>query len=145
VTTLSELRERVEKASGPDRELDISIHEVLVGLRMYEDFYRKADDVCLRYYSDPTGPSYHRLPRYTASVDAALSLVERKAPITPYQAHCLDTSFTRDDGLAWTFRITTYSKEDETEEPTVCWATSFASAPLAILSALLKSLEAANG
>lgn len=82
--TLADLRLRVAGATGPDRALDCAIHKVLVGLKQYEDFYTRADgSICLRYYADPTGPSYYSLPRYTAAVDAALALYRKKPDRIP--------------------------------------------------------------
>lgn len=72
---LRELIERLEKVTGPDRELDAAIHERAVGLRMYDSIYERGGDLCLRYYADSTGPSYRRLPRYTESMDDAVTLV----------------------------------------------------------------------
>ena len=54
MTDISELRERVEKATGPDRELDEALR------------------VHFRYPPKPWN--------YTASIDAALALVERVRP-----------------------------------------------------------------
>lgn len=74
-TDYDDLIRRLEQATGPDRELDAAIYEIVVGLRMYESIYERCGDLCLRYFPDPTGPSYGRLPHYTSSLDAALTLV----------------------------------------------------------------------
>jgi hypothetical protein len=56
-TDLTELIERLEKATGPDRELDAAIRDAL--------------------YSPSARVGW---PPYTASLDAALALVEEKLP-----------------------------------------------------------------
>jgi hypothetical protein len=57
--TLSELREALEKADGPSRELDLAVRELLRS-RPCDDFFSA--------------------PHYTSSLDAALSLVEHVLP-----------------------------------------------------------------
>lgn len=69
------LAERVEKLTGPDREIDALIYESVVGLRQYESIDRDSGNLRLRYYPGSPGPEYGRLPRYTASLDAAMALV----------------------------------------------------------------------
>lgn len=65
--TRDELIAALEKATGPDRELDAELHKHVVGLRMYESIVADGDDFFLRYYPGPPGPEYCRLPRYTAT------------------------------------------------------------------------------
>lgn len=85
----SELIERLEKATAPDRNLDAALHVALVRPE------QRADD--LRYFRVPSanmdhmemcapgtywlkersGASLQTAPAYTASLDAALALVER--------------------------------------------------------------------
>lgn len=77
---LLELIERVERLDGPDRTVDADLYTTLVGLQMYESIYERSGDLVRRVYADPTGPSYYHLPRYTASLDACLALVERVRP-----------------------------------------------------------------
>lgn len=92
MTQLADLLARLEKAEGPDREIDAAL---LVALLKPEQL---ADD--LRYYRLPSpsmdhmemcapgtywlkqrsGASLHTSPHYTASLDAALALVERVLP-----------------------------------------------------------------
>lgn len=89
---LKALLERVEKAEGPDREIDAELHVALVKPE------QRADD--LRYFRVPSanmdhmemcapgtywlkersGASLQTAPKYTTSIDAALSLVERVLP-----------------------------------------------------------------
>jgi hypothetical protein len=74
---LTSLRKRLETSPMPNREVDALIYTEIVGLEMYESIYLKSDgDLCVRDYPGPPGPSYRHLPRYTASVDAALRLPE---------------------------------------------------------------------
>lgn len=73
--SLSDLIERLEKATGPDRELDAEIQEAVVGLEMYESIAERGGERCIRYYPSPPGPTYRALPRYTSSIDAAMTLV----------------------------------------------------------------------
>ncbi len=112
---MRELLERVEAANGPDRELDAGI---VVGLGL--------DNTCpfwLHSY-DRTTPV-----RITASVDAALALVERVLP-----GHRV-ALFTNGGGEGPTCVIMFESDPVKADEraPTL---------PLAILAAMLKALIA---
>lgn len=123
MSSLTELREKVERAVGPDRELDLSIYALL----------------------DPAEPSLalhklNRLPAITASIDAALALVETKLPgwshhihLHPDEAHVdlykLGDLVTQNDQL---YRPVVMGPFDAGPLPTL---------PLAILSALLRALE----
>ena len=89
---LAGLLERLEAATGPDREIDAAMHVALVKPEQY------ADD--LRYFRLPTpsmdymemcapgtywlkqrsGASLHTAPLYTASIDAIVALIERVLP-----------------------------------------------------------------
>ncbi|WP_103727617.1 hypothetical protein [Novosphingobium sp. HII-3] len=66
--TLLALAERVEKATGPDRELDRLIAP-LVGIRVVEEGHPLG-----RCYYDENGHGVP-LPLFTASLDAAMTLV----------------------------------------------------------------------
>lgn len=90
--TLQELLERVEKADGPDRELDARIWKALnpdqqvlfdggdVRTRRPAEYGRLAD-LPLDGFGDWEGIAGHiGAPCMTASVDAALALVETKLP-----------------------------------------------------------------
>jgi hypothetical protein len=63
MTDFKHIRELLEKAEGPSRELDAAIHEALVGAVEVDD-----------------DGSFAILPFYTSSLDAALSLVEHVLP-----------------------------------------------------------------
>src|SRR5690348_8789107 len=58
------LAERCEKAAGPDRDLDEAI-ALIFGWRL----------VAKGWVRDPGGNSKDELPRFTASLDAAMTLV----------------------------------------------------------------------
>lgn len=126
---IANLIERLEKATGPDRKLDalIAIH---VALWSYEK--RKGDRN--EYWRDPADISRHssyqprrELLRYTASIDAALGLVERC--LTGWKLHSLQHH--RGDD-AWTAAL----RDDAARILVSRWATA-QTAPLAILLALL--------
>lgn len=79
-TTLLALADRCEQASGPDRELDVAIARALGWKPLYRDDYSKwwppaaVADARERKRSilhHPTQP----LPMFTASLDAAVTLV----------------------------------------------------------------------
>lgn len=67
------LAERCEKAEGPDRELDKAIVLALKPEAMFQtdDGY----DEPIVFHAEPVVRWKHVLPRFTASVDAALTLV----------------------------------------------------------------------
>lgn len=66
---LVDLRERLERATGPDRELDLALAQALDPGVIHSRFYRDSNAVV---------PYTKR--HYTASIDAALALVERVLP-----------------------------------------------------------------
>lgn len=77
---IDELIERLEKATGSDREIDALL---ALGVAGWSHERRKGDRY--EYWRDPDDISPHstyhprrELPRYTASIDAALALVERR-------------------------------------------------------------------
>ena len=74
MTHLSTLKTRLESASGPDRELDRVIHQRVRGFYP-DDLPNTIPDI-----GSPTA----QFPTYTASVDAALDLVERRKPGATY-------------------------------------------------------------
>lgn len=86
--TLSELRKRVEGASGPDREMDLDL-ALALGLaptgemwKRRKGRYNQGGHPELREDRSPAPgpwPTFTAKP-YSSSLDAALSLVERKLP-----------------------------------------------------------------
>ena len=85
MTDLSSLISRVEKATGPSRDLDGDIEEATGGCAHRETEYYCIEDgndvdsgfTCKRCGIDLYG---QRAPAYTSSVDAAISLAERVLP-----------------------------------------------------------------
>lgn len=123
MTTLSALLDRVSEARGGDREIDHLVHDALVepiGNRIYNTKANGGQFIC----ADVTAPEY------TASIDAALALVEKKLP-----------------GWAWkldrAFGEPPYIVAVVASRPidvTAAHAGEAPTAPLAILSALLRAL-----
>ena len=120
--TLTELLARVEAAVGPDRELDLAI-----GIEFGE--------------ADHSGPAYHRpfkdwARHYTASIDAALALVEKMLP-------------------GWNIKLEIFPKGTNLAQATIkryvnheleyylSWSEDFVARPpaIAILAALLRALS----
>lgn len=66
---LEGLIEMVEKATGPDRQLDLDLARALV-----------PDVIVLRRNDDDTANEPHTYWEYTGSTDAALALVEKVLP-----------------------------------------------------------------
>lgn len=79
---LSELVERLRKATGPDRELDAAIwlvdegYEKRGGFNPSTVFWTQVQDGFAMEGNSPM----RSVPKFTASVDAALALVERVLP-----------------------------------------------------------------
>lgn len=122
--TKAELLQRIEAASGPDRVLDGDVWHALTakpGDVWVNDF---ADGVY--HLQDPRDTiAYEAPPDLTASIDAAIALVERLLP-----------------GRQITMRI---DEKDGPRPHSVIAATWFAQCntlPLAILAALLRALIA---
>lgn len=131
MTTLSDLTERLEKATGPDRELDIRIDAASgTGRIVRADISPEQ----IAHITQPIGAMREGMsdadamgvPRYTASIDAALALVERhfSAP-----EHFVELSI----GKAAYCEIHSQSVYDELGKGEA------ATAPLAILIALLRA------
>ena len=85
---MDDLLERVKAADGPDRELDCKIAYVtnylVYGMsapfRSYCDVHDLKWGEVVHHANSYQSILYHNLPRFTASVDAALALVERLLP-----------------------------------------------------------------
>lgn len=73
---LLKLAERAEQASGPDRELDALIHEAVTTFPPRRAGVGWPDENALVV---PAFPGWELLPAYTASADAALSLLPKTA------------------------------------------------------------------
>lgn len=81
----SDLIERLREADGPDRELDCHLGYVANldlgdGVNWRDKMDRLGMEYCLGAATSHQNVWSHELPHYTASVDSALSLVERVLP-----------------------------------------------------------------
>lgn len=163
--TLSDLLERVKSASGPDRQLDCRLMCLVEGWRFIRlsdgnDFAPAYRDVepgpqhqgrggrvlkgTMLYFNPQPGPDANHYQQwtsgftpYTASVDAALALVERLLPgwIVDEMGHdCVGTPGAMKI-IGWTVELSDGGRVNlhQGQAPT---------APLAILAALLTALQA---
>ncbi len=97
--SLERLIERVKAATGPDRELDcriayeldFEVEGMAAPFRSYCDVHDLKWGDIARHANSPQSILSHNLPRFTASIDAALALVERLLPGWNYtfsRGHC---------------------------------------------------------
>lgn len=71
---MRDLIERLERATGPDRELDAAIIFALYpGAQVNQ--YCVGDTEPVVFHAEPLVPNKHDLPEFTKSLDAALTLV----------------------------------------------------------------------
>ena len=128
---LSTLAERLEKATGPDREIDCLIF-VATAESPFESYY--PDCVLAVLGGFRARVEINEIPPYTASIDAALALVEAMLP--PY-------------GWSWRVQHTLGSERASIwrEGLRSEWSISLTAptAPLAILRALVAALAAQEG
>lgn len=148
---LQALIERVEKATGPDRELDAFVGRHVDGLQFGwcgEDGWLCGDcNAHGPYCGKPLGlkderRSYpidwredERLPNYTGSVDAALALVERVLPGAAYTINSFDVQRTPTTERRVHVHLSDYEGADHGalgDAPT---------APLAIIAAALRAMH----
>lgn len=73
---MSEIVERLEKLTGPDPAVDEAIHVNVSGVTAEWQEYKQAN----AYHKDGSWVSIGPIPPYTASVDAAVALVEKVLP-----------------------------------------------------------------
>lgn len=131
---LRELLKRVEAAHGPDRELDFAIHAMLVDPPPAPS---RASDVRLPdgFGKDVMSMAMDPRPRYTASIDAALALIERKFDgSAKYPVEMILTSA----GNKGPWRCAIWVGADDTDGIYRAAPT----APLAVLAATIKALIA---
>ena len=115
------LSDRVAAASGPDRELDLAI-ERAVGTYTAFSHYRLGDDDCEEYV--PT--------RYTASIDAAMTLVPEGCGVY------LNRYWTvQHDGPVWSAELAFGGIPDDPRRVFDCF--DAATPALALTSAALKA------
>lgn len=135
IAALRELKAKVNAATGPDRELDaqLSVHFGLMSAEHAEywlEWIAGLGGSC----DAPVPPS-----PLTASMDAAVALVERVLPGWSWEAR---RSGTGDSGQAMVWNPMTQPGTTQWESFRV---TGCASPSLAILSALLAALAAKDG
>jgi hypothetical protein len=132
---MSDLPSRIEAATGAERELDCALVKLIYGVNPYPTAYPERD---WEFYTDEL--PIQTVPRYTASVDAALVLVDAKLPGWGFDLHRWPEGVV--SGPPW---------ECELFEPGVIYKTGHgptgeaATAPLAILAALLRALTPSPG
>lgn len=145
MSDLKALLERVKAATGPDRTIDRDLSVLPGGPNFVKErdghiaYFRHSDTDergrTMAFASGPTGSDFDGLnesawPFYTASIDAALALVERMLPGWPWVASslgeedCPSAAVTTPDGDFDDFTC------------------SAATPPLALLAALLSALIA---
>ena len=129
MSALKELLERVEKAEGPDRELDGAIADAL-GLA--PDNLTRVSATYYEYTPDPD-KGWWEAGRYTASIDAAVALVEKKLPGC---ALAIGTMKFIQPGVPWATIWTTGGDPK--------WNADAKTPALALIAALLKALIASE-
>lgn len=122
---IADLIERVERASGPDREIDGEAWKLFV--EKPGDVW--SDEFGVWHLQDPNDTIAWEPPPYlTSSLDAVLSLVERVRPGWGWQVN--------GGSLA---KVATLMDDDSWSVP---FEGAAATPPLAVLSALLRSIQA---
>lgn len=151
MTTFPTLKARLQEASAPDRELDCLVFEALdnpdgwvkhpraaadAPSWMQTEYWPSVEDF-IRWRDDNADVQCRQVRFYTASVDAALELVERLLPGCQYNMSGPQISFLKnDEGQAyWTTKLTRYEGRINVV------GQSPARLPLAILIALVSALE----
>ena len=131
MTDIAGLLERVRAVTGPDRELDAAIARVCGYGLVQSEWHQNS----LEWYAweGPVrcGP-WIVLPKYTASVDAALALVERKLPGWQYHMGTCG-----EDDMPWAC-IT------QPDEPCRDFPASAPTIAIAVLDALLSALSSGD-
>lgn len=149
--SLIALQERVDSATGPDRELDAAITVALTPTRRTDDdliYLRlptKYDKVAAGTYwlHQRSGMSLHTAAALTASVDAALALVERRFPGWTWDAGADDPDSLPAGEKPYYAAVTSPVESSVGVEPV--YKSGYgagATAPLAIVSAALAALVA---
>lgn len=139
MSDIAALLERVRAATGPDRYADCHLWVIAQGgdARMHvcdsstQDFIweRGIDGFWVRDVV-----KFRAVPRYTASVDAALALVERKLPGWVCETLGQDATGRLGEmkGIGWTAEFSNGLSTHQGQAPTL---------PLAIILALLSALK----
>lgn len=145
----SDIIERLEKATGPDRVLDAAILLAIEGWTMHEDTDPKIG-VFAFWEGEPWKSTCHNCSSWeavTASIDAAIALVERMLPGCEVAMTDIHPDFVNENqnrhavdianGLRW-------ETSDVCHEPIYDLQVSGSAStrPIAILIALFRALEA---
>lgn len=146
MSELQSLIERVEKATGPDREIDAALHVALLTPEQYPDdlrYFRLPHvsmdhmDMCAPgtyWLKQRSGASLHTSPAYTSSLDAALSLVSRALPGWGIEVLMSDRQM-------WSAQVWRWFSETNDERGQ--WLPCYSRTPaLAIILALLRAKAA---
>jgi hypothetical protein len=135
MSDLQSLIERVEKASGPCRELDADVFRAIGAPVPFQWFNKVAAltyDEKQKFWTAPIGDMQLRYepPHYSASLDAVMALMP--------DGHTFDLGDCNEDNLPWAC-ITRMSGDCPDYDATG------STVVLALLSAILKSRLATNG
>jgi hypothetical protein len=154
MTDLSELLERVRNAKGPDREIDGDIAQAFEVAPSYLPRITDAGRSWLwAEFVEPDTWDTWEAPEYTASIDAALALVERVLPSWTTDVHSGDATA---EVCPIGFRLVYWPADNKSGvelfyqpqwniEPPVIGEGCGATTPLAIVEALLSALIAKEG
>lgn len=149
MSNLNELLERVEKATGPDREIDEALMALVyvrderhIGASMENDLGRD-EPVKDRVWVDPKTDKWvsTHASQFTGSIDAALALVESVAggEGTPSMVYSYDLNWCSSAHPDMAFVAELFLADGDPCVMTSYHAQSY-TLPLAILAALLKAL-----
>ncbi len=137
LTALRALRERVKSANGPDRELDVHIYALALGKQVFDrGFGLSVGDtpsvVYRRAFDGIPAGAFDGIPKYTASIDAALGLVTR---LLPAHAVAMGTGFPEGGLKPW---ATIWNPHGTI----IANSRDLAAVPLAIIAAALEAAAA---
>ena len=138
MSDLMELLERVKAATGPDRELDVALEVAFPYDTSISHSHRPSSvrgKVTCRYNSGSSGT--YGASRYTASIDAALALVERRLP--EWVVYDLSQN-SRHAGDPWGCTLAVFYGGNPSKNRSAASGYDYPTAPLAILAALLSAL-----
>jgi hypothetical protein len=122
---------RVEQASGPGRDLDLEVHAAIDEEAAREIASYRDKDIIMRSLV-----RHGIFPAYTASLDAAMTLVPAGAGFN------LDRYWIR-EGVRWKVEIATGGIPENPRRVFDCWDAY--TAPLAVVEAALKARAATMG
>lgn len=137
MSELQALRERVEKAEGPDRSIDGDIVVQLGLADRYRNWYEHQPETDDEWQMLVSG-KWVSLPAFSASIDAAVALIERKLPGYGFEVLASDRDSYRAAVWPWISSRGTRAQIGHQH--------SYAKTPaLALIAALLSALESTNG